>query len=60
VTANPFKAQTMQTTGFTRANICEVEGGENISKDELKLLIKYEFVKHSKELQRIQREIEAF
>jgi len=43
-----------------RGKVFQVEGAEATSDEELKLRIKYEVVRHSKEMQQIQRAVEAF
>jgi hypothetical protein len=43
-----------------RGRIFRIEGGNFVSEEELKLRIKHEVVKHSAEVQRLRREVEAF
>jgi hypothetical protein len=43
-----------------KGKVFKVEGAEAVSDEEVKLRIKHEVVRHSKEMQRIRREVEAF
>ena len=43
-----------------KGRVLKVEGAETISEEELRLRIKREVVRHSREMDRIRREVEAF
>ena len=47
-------------TWVYKGRVFRIEGGDHIGDDELKLRVKHEALRHTREIERITREVEAF